>query len=74
MLYSHEMGVGYTLSNEACASLIEWEPISAQIVTASGVMCLIIQCQAPTNVTPAEGESIKEFYEQLQARMDRAFK
>ncbi len=68
MLYSHKMGVGFTLSSEASASLKEWEPISAQIVMASGVMCLIIQCRAPTNVSTAEGEKENEFYEQLATR------
>ena len=42
MLYSgkenangiHEMGVGFVLIREAAASLMDWEPVSAWIVTA----------------------------------------
>ena len=69
----HEMGVGFILTREASASLMEWEPVSARIVTARFHSrwrnVSIIQCYAPTNT--AELEAKEEFYEQLQAVMDK---
>ena len=69
----HEMGVGFIFTREASASSMEWEPVSARIVTARFHSrwrnVSIILCYAPTNT--AELEVKEEFCEQVQAVMDK---
>ena len=78
LLYSgapHTEGVALMLAPEAHAALIGWEPISSRIITAKfttkkkGIRLNIIQCSAPTN--DAEEEKKDDFYQQLQAVLDR---
>ena len=69
----HEMGVKFFLTRDASASLMEWEPVSARIVTARFHShwhnVSIIQCYTPTNTAALV---VKEkFYEQQQAVMDK---
>ena len=72
----HEIGVGFILTRDASASLMEWEPISARILTARFHLrwhnVSIIQCYAPTNT--AELVAKEEFYEQLRAVMIKVLK
>ena len=69
----HEQGVGIILSRGANNSLMEWEPVSARFITARFSSkwrnVSVIQCYAPTN--SSEEEIKEEFYEELQAVMDK---
>ena len=69
----HMYGVALLLTPEAAQALLSWEPISARILTArfqsKGRNVTIIQCYAPTNA--ADMEDKEEFYEQIQALMDK---
>ena len=72
----HSDGVAFMLSRTAEGALLDWEPLSSRIITAT--FCtdqkrfnlLVIQCYAPTN--EAEEETKTEFYEQLQEAVRKA--
>ena len=71
----HTEGVALMLAPEAHAALIGWEPVNSRITTAKfttkkkDIRLNIIQCNAPTN--DAEEEKKDDFYQQLQAVLDR---
>ena len=71
----HIEGVALMLAPEAHAALIGWEPVSSRIITAKfttkkkDIRLNIIQCYAPTS--DAEEEKKDDFYQQLQAVLDR---
>ena len=71
----HSEGVVLMLAPEAHAALIGWEPVNYRIITAKfttkkkDIRLNIIQCYAPTN--DAEEGKIDDFYQQLQAVLDR---
>ena len=66
-------GVALLMTPEATRGLLSWEPVSSRMLTArfnsKGRKVAILQCYAPTNA--ADIEAKEEFYEQLQAVMDR---
>jgi len=63
-------GVPFMQSRTAEGALLDWEPLSSRIITATfltdqkRVNLLVIQCYAPTN--EAEEKTKTEFYEKLQ--------
>lgn len=61
------------MTPEATQALLSWEPVSPRILTArfnsKGRKVTILQCYAPTNL--ADAEEKEDFYEQLQAVLDR---
>ncbi|XP_066289728.1 craniofacial development protein 2-like [Branchiostoma lanceolatum] len=71
----HSEGVALMLAREAQRALIGWEPVNPRIITAkfatkkSNINLRVIQCYAPTN--DAEEEKKEEFYQQLQAVLDK---
>ena len=71
----HTEGVALMLAPEARAALIGWEPVNSCIITVKfttkkkDIRLNIIQCYAPTN--DAEEQKKDDFYQQLQAVLDR---
>ena len=69
----HMHGVGLLMTPEAKKSLLSWEPVSPRIITArfnsKGRKVSIIQCYAPTNAATMEEK--EDYYEQLQATLDK---
>ena len=71
----HTEGVALMLAPDSYGTLIGWEPVNSGIITAKfttkkkDVRLNIIQCYAPTN--DAEEEKKFDFYQQLQAVLDR---
>ena len=72
---SHTEGVALMLAPEAHAALIGWEPVNSHIITVKfttkkkDIRLNIIQCYTFTN--DAEEEKKDDFYQQLQAVLDR---
>ena len=68
-------GVALMLAPEAHVALTGWEPVNSRIITAKfttkkkDIRLNIIQCYAPTNDT--EEEKKDDFYQQIQALLDR---
>ena len=68
-------GRGPDVVPEAQRALVGWQPVNSRIITAKfttkkeDIRLNIIQCYAPTN--DAEEERKEEFYQQLQAVIDR---
>ena len=71
----HTEGVVLMLPPEAHGALIGWEPVNPHIITAKfttkkkDIRLNIIQCYAPIN--DVEEEKKDDFYQQLQAVLDR---
>ena len=71
----HTEGVALMLAPEVHGALIGWEPVSSRIISAKfttkkkDIRLNIIQCYAPSN--DAEEEKKDDFYQQLQAVLDR---
>ena len=69
----HMHGVALLMTPEATRALLSWEPVSPRIITARfnsrGRKVTILQCYAPTNTSSLESK--EEFYEQIQATMDK---
>ena len=67
--------VALMLAPEAQRALVNWEPVNSRIITAKfitkrkDIKLNIIQCYTPTN--DAEEEKKDEFYQQLQAVIDK---
>ena len=61
------------MTPEAMQALLSWDPVSPRILMArfnsKGRRVTIIQCSVPTNALSAEDK--EEFYNQLQATIDR---
>ena len=70
----HQSGVALLLNKETAESLLDWNPVSDRIITArfnsKYIKTTCVQVYAPTN--DAEPEVKDEFYEQLQAVIERA--
>ena len=70
----HMYGIALLMTPEATQALLSWEPVSPRILTArfnsKGRKVTIFQCYAPTNT--ADMEEKEEFYDQIQAVIDRA--
>ena len=66
-------GVALLMKPEANRALLSWEPVSPRIITArfnsKGRKVTILQCYAPTNTSLLKSK--EEFYEQIQATMDK---
>ena len=71
---AHLGGVALLLNKETAQSLLDWNPVSDRIITArfnsNYVKTTCVQVYAPTN--DAEPDVKDEFYEQLQAVIERA--
>ena len=71
---SHTHGVSLLMKPEAMRALLSWEPVSPRILlvryNSKGRKVTIVQCYPPTNAASAENK--EEFYNQLQATIDRA--
>ena len=71
----HTEGVALMLAPEAQQALVGWEPVNSRIITVKfttkkeDIRLNIIQFYAPTN--DAEEEKKEEFYQQMQAVIDR---
>ncbi|XP_076439125.1 uncharacterized protein LOC143277998 [Babylonia areolata] len=69
----HTHGVALLMTSEAARALLSWEPVSPRMLLArynsKGRKVTIIQCYAPTNAASADDK--EEFYNQLQATIDR---
>ena len=70
----HQSRVALLLNKETAESLLDWNPVSDRIITArfnsKYITTTCVQVYAPTN--DAEPEVKDEFYEQLQAVIERA--
>lgn len=72
----HTEGVAFMMDKKAQRALISWEPVSSRIITARFNTRLkkksmyVILCYAPTN--EAEEEKKTDFYDLLQATIDKA--
>ncbi|KAL8605837.1 hypothetical protein ACOMHN_051446 [Nucella lapillus] len=70
----HTYGVALLMTPETTRALLSWEPVSPRLLTArynsKSRKVTIIQCYAPTNVANADDK--EEFYDHLQATIDRA--
>ena len=70
----HQSGVALLLNKETAESLLDWNPVSDRIITArfnsKYIKTTCVQVYAPTN--DAESKVKDEFYEQLQAVIERA--
>ena len=73
---AHTEGVAFMMDKKAQRALISWEPVSSRIITARFNTRLkkksmyVILCYAPTN--EAEEEKKTDFYDMLQATIDKA--
>ena len=69
----HTHGVALLMASETAQALLSREPVSPRILTArfnsKGRKVSILQCYAPTN--SADIEDKEEFYEQIQAILDK---
>ena len=72
----HTEGVGIMIAKEKAKALIEWEAVSARIITArfnaKARKVTVIQCYAPTN--EAEEDTKNDFYDMLQQVIDKQAK
>ena len=69
----HSHGVALLMTSEATQALLSWEPTSPRILMArfnsKGRKVTVLQCYAPTNM--ADIKEKEEFYEQIQAALDK---
>ena len=69
----HMHGVALLMTPEATRALLSWDSVSPRIITARfnsrGRKVTTLQCYAPTNTSSLERK--EEFYEQIQATMDK---